>query len=585
MRFLNNLNAGLKISLLAVFLLTFLLGMAVIGMVSSKTIKNELDMMYDENLVALSLAKEAKVELVATSRVLLNMAVTKDPNVRKGFISMYDGTIGKAFTLVGQAREKMASPQSLELVDKVASGLEAMRTKQREALAILTSPDAELEQMALAPGLSKDAAIRTDKFMSELCALLETEAQQKIAYSQGYYEKLLVVSGIFLVLAFVLGAGMSLLIRKAIAPPLEQVSYKAGLVAAGDLDQQFGLNRSDEIGSLAASLDTMVETLRRRLTEAEQEAAESARQSALAKTAMEEAHQAEKRAEAGHHAIQQASVKVDQVVNSLFSEIAALSGQVANASKSATTQSEYVMASATAMEEMNNSAQEVARNAEVAAVESESARSKAKEGENVVSHSLKAITTVQEYAGQLKVQIEKLGEKAMSIGTVLTVITDIADQTNLLALNAAIEAARAGEAGRGFSVVADEVRKLAEKTMVATSEVGNAIKAIQQDSNDSIAAVEKSVESLDRTVELISQSGGALADIVAFSDESANQVRAIATAANAQSTVSQEVTKSLSDINYMAEKTVSAMKLSTDGVSVLSAQASELQQLVAELRK
>lgn len=72
-----------------------------------------------------------------------------------------------------------------------------------------------------------------------------------------------------------------------------------------------------------------------------------------------------------------------------------------------------------------------------------------------------------------------LGGQAENIGKVLGVINDIADQTNLLALNAAIEAARAGDAGRGFAVVADEVRKLAEKTMLATKEVGNAILAIQ----------------------------------------------------------------------------------------------------------
>ena len=118
---------------------------------------------------------------------------------------------------------------------------------------------------------------------------------------------------------------------------------------------------------------------------------------------------------------------------------------------------------ATAMEEMNATVLEVAKNASQAAGTSDGARQKAQEGSGIVGRVVTDIAQVQKQSQALKQDMEGLGKQAEGIGHIMNVISDIADQTNLLALNAAIEAARAGDAGRGFAVVADEVRKLAKR--------------------------------------------------------------------------------------------------------------------------
>ena len=164
------------------------------------------------------------------------------------------------------------------------------------------------------------------------------------------------------------------------------------------------------------------------------------------------------------------------------------------------------------------------------------------------------------------------------------VISDIADQTNLLALNAAIEAARAGEAGRGFAVVADEVRKLAEKTMVSTTDVGNAIKAIQESATQSMSQVDSAVQNIEIATTLASQSGLALDEIVHMVDATADQVRAIATASEQQSASTEEINQSISEINHIATETARAMDEASQAVSDLAKQAQSLASLIHEMK-
>ncbi|MHC1791426.1 cache domain-containing protein [Solidesulfovibrio sp.] len=247
-------------------------------------------------------------------------------------------------------------------------------------------------------------------------------------------------------------------------------------------------------------------------------------------------------------------------------------------------QRQRTMETATAMEEMNATVLEVAQNAGLAAGSADDAKSRARQGSDMVLQVVAAIEDVRKMAETLRRDMAELDATAENIGRVLEVISDIADQTNLLALNAAIEAARAGDAGRGFAVVADEVRKLAEKTMTATREVGQAISAVQQAARRGNQETIRAAEAVARSTDLAEKAGEALTAIVGMVESTADQVRAIATAAEQQSATASEISRATEEVSRIADDIRDGMDASVSAVRGLTDEAQELGELIERMQ-
>ncbi|EGJ50878.1 methyl-accepting chemotaxis protein [Desulfocurvibacter africanus] len=293
--------------------------------------------------------------------------------------------------------------------------------------------------------------------------------------------------------------------------------------------------------------------------------------------------QAEANITSQNTAIADAAGRADEISQRLSSAAEQLSAQVETSRRGAEIQSERVAETATAVEQMNATVLDVARNAASASRKAGLANEKAGQGAEVVARTMEVMERIRAQTEELQRNMAVLGEQAQGIGQVMTVIEDIADQTNLLALNAAIEAARAGEAGRGFAVVADEVRKLAEKTMNATREVGGVIAAIQQGARQAVESTRKAEETVRLGADMAERSGQSLHEIMEVIGGTASEVAGIATAAEEQSATSEQISRATSEVNRISSETAQAMNDSANAVDELVALAQGLRRLISDM--
>ncbi|MFI8480018.1 methyl-accepting chemotaxis protein [Pseudomonas sp. NPDC078700] len=233
------------------------------------------------------------------------------------------------------------------------------------------------------------------------------------------------------------------------------------------------------------------------------------------------------------------------------------------------------------MHEMSATAQEVSRHAGEAANAADDADSSAQQGEQVMQSTIETITHMSQAIVTTAEVIRQLEDDSGRISKVLEVIRGIAEQTNLLALNAAIEAARAGEAGRGFAVVADEVRTLAQRTAESTAEINQIISTVQTGSSNAVRAIESGQELSNKGLEQVMQAGTTLQQITAAIEAIRDMNHQIATAAEEQTAVAEDISRNLTEITTIAnanEKNVQRTEVASRNLHSLSTALSDVTQ-------
>jgi len=301
--------------------------------------------------------------------------------------------------------------------------------------------------------------------------------------------------------------------RRLITLRLNRVSSALqGIVEGnGDLTQRLDMGVEDEVGAIAKAFNGFVEKMEVSLKE------------------------------------------VGGQIGNLVSTSKSLSGVAERSQLGVTMQQKETDMVATAMNQMNATAQQVADLALSASEQAQQAQQDAQAGRNVVVANMKAVQMLSKEMQQSAEVVTKLEADSQNIGGVLDVIRGIAEQTNLLALNAAIEAARAGEQGRGFAVVADEVRTLASRTQASTEEIQSMISRLQDGAKEAVTTIDKGNQSLQSSLEKADETNEMIEGIVVSTQNIYDLNSQIATAAEEQTAVSDEINRNINNIAGVAE--------------------------------
>lgn len=235
---------------------------------------------------------------------------------------------------------------------------------------------------------------------------------------------------------------------------------------------------------------------------------------------------------------------------------------------------------ATAMNQMSATVQEVARNAAAASNAAHEADAEVDRSKVVIVETMGTIDNLAADVERATKVIAELERDSTNIGKVLEVINGIAEQTNLLALNAAIEAARAGEQGRGFAVVADEVRTLATRTQASTEEIGAMISRLQTGARAAVKAMAQGHDQAQVGVEQAERAAESLAAIGAAVGTMTDMNAQIASAAEQQSAVAEEINRNLVTICHLAEASVAAADDTNQASVTLAELAGRLKGLI-----
>ena len=344
------------------------------------------------------------------------------------------------------------------------------------------------------------------------------------------------------VLALLAGLIAAWVITRLIVAPLRSVIQVAQRIASGDLSATVEVTRRDEIGQLM-------------------------------------------------HAMQQMGTGLSTIVSGLQAGIEQLASSAQSLSAGTeqtnlevSSQKEETEQVATAMNQMTATVHDVARNAEEAAQAAQTADSKVESGQQVVRQSMARIELLADSATSASSSIESLSAEIQNIGTVLGVIKSVAEQTNLLALNAAIEAARAGEQGRGFAVVADEVRALAKRTQQSTEEIERLVSALRSAAHSSVQQIQNSGELVKLAVSDALQTESALGSIAAAVSLIQQMNQQIAAAAEEQSSVAEEINRSVTSIRASADQSSLAMQGNAASSIELAQLGIELKGMVGHFR-
>jgi len=418
------------------------------------------------------------------------------------------------------------------------------------------------------------------------------------------------------------------MVQKMMVLPLTAAAAAASNIAAGDLTQSVRVHSMDEFGMLGRGLNRMtvglkgmignvqgattsvgaisgeVKDLAARITEGSRVQAESVEEAASSVNEMHFTLQEIAGTVADLYSTSEhtssSAIETSSSIDEVARTMSELSGSIEDTSLAITQLSSAVRQIAENVEILSSAAEETAASTAEISASVKEVEANAKQsvslaeavaadaerlGMRSIEKTIEGMGRIESNARQTAEVVNRLGERAESIGSILTVIEDITDQTGLLALNAAILAAQAGEHGKGFAVVATEIRELANRTASSTKEIGQLITSVQEESREAVEAMKQGVGIVEEGTRLSADAGLALRKILERADQSRDMSRSINKAAVEQARGIKQVSEAVYKISEMTHQIAKAVQEQKSGSDQIARASDKMREITRFVKK
>ncbi|EKG31752.1 methyl-accepting chemotaxis protein [Pseudomonas avellanae BPIC 631] len=500
---MRQLKIAVRTSVCFALMVVLVIGLGIFGLQQLHGIREQSLEIENDSLPGIALGDDIALAFEKTRTTVAKMLTTQDaPQVAQVHADFLEKKAG--FQKAIQAYTPVISEDGERaLINGITSAYQRYTEKAEQVYVLINQNQVEAGRQ-MVWGEMRAIAEDLEASLGKLEKINDESEAESSAAASAVYDNALIVTQLVMLITVLLTVLLAWRLTKSLAVPISQALLVSETIAAGDLrPTQLDREGSDEAALLLQSMERMRGNLSTTLTHV------------------------------GDAALQLASATEE------------MSALMVNSNADLVVQNSEIEMAATAVTEMSQAVDEVARNAVSTSEESEASSVSARQGQEELKQTVKSILELTQNVSTASVEAQALATRTLDISKVLDVIRAVSEQTNLLALNAAIEAARAGDAGRGFAVVADEVRALAHRTSESTREIETMIGHIQQGTKSTLVALEVSTEQAQRTRHQAESANAVLASIASSVMVIDERNTVIASASEEQALVAREVDRNL----------------------------------------
>ena len=603
MNLLNNMKTSVKLisSFMVIAVLTAAVG--ALGIIYIRQIDAAGTQLYQHQTVPIGQLQDMSVSFQRIRVNMRDLLLVKTPEEMQEHVDTIEQLTKEIDKVEAEYEALIVTQEMQSLFDAYSASYEQFLpyVDQITSLAL----DGKQEQgLIILRGDAYTAAKEIEADIDAMVAMKVKQAQETADENSATAAQASTVMIIIAIIAALMAMGFGVVISSSIASPLGMLTKMAKALAVGDMLRETSdaekdkvRLRKDEIGDIGKAFDNLIDYMQNMGFAATAIADNDLTTTVTPKSAKDElgnsfakmivglrdavgrvlesanavsaaSSQLASASEQSGDATRQIATTIQQVAQGITQQttgvtktsasVEQMNRAIEGVAKGAQEQATAISKASQVTSRISTAIEQVASNAQSVTRDSAQAASYSRDGAKTVQETIAGMELIRSKVGLSATKVEEMGVRSEEIGAIVETIEDIASQTNLLALNAAIEAARAGEQGKGFAVVADEVRKLAERSSLATKEIGTLIKGIQKTVNEAVGAMKASASEVEAGVLRANSAGAVLNNILVAAESVYQQAEDAGNAAAKVSAAATELVEAVDAVSAVIEENTAA---------------------------